>query len=88
VAVEAFLQFADLLPEAMLLVGSDGTVVAANKAVARLGLSPASVAGRSLADAVADPPEAVQQYRRSRAGAKARCTARAPPTHPRSFCSD
>jgi PAS domain S-box-containing protein len=60
---QQFLQFADLRPEALMLVTGSGTVLAANRRVeASLGVSPAELAGRPLADYVADPPAEVEHY--------------------------
>ena len=45
VSIEPFLQFANLLAEAMLLVSGTGVILAANRGVAnRLGLSPQAAA--------------------------------------------
>ncbi|MBY0231592.1 MAG: PAS domain S-box protein [Gemmataceae bacterium] len=57
-----FLAFADLRPEALLLLRG-GTVLAASRGVERkLGLAPSLLRGRALADLVSDPPEEVARY--------------------------
>ncbi len=60
---EPFLQVADALPEATLLLSGDGTVLAANRAVFQcLAVAPDVLRGRRLADLVEDPPEKVAVY--------------------------
>ena len=62
---QSFLQVADPLPEALLLVWRDGTVVAANQAVrACLGIPPDSLRDRRLAELVAEPAGEVARYLR------------------------
>jgi formate hydrogenlyase transcriptional activator len=69
---EQFLETANLLPEAMLLVARDGTVVAANAAAAsRLGLGASELRGRSLVGLVADPAETLARYLRACARSRA-----------------
>jgi len=63
-SVDAFLQVVERLPEACLLVSSGGLVLGANRRVARLGVDPDSLVGRPLADAAAQPPEALATYLR------------------------
>ena len=57
-----FLQFADLRPETLLLVAADGTVVAANRAVERLGHAVPEIRGRPLTDMVADDADNLGAY--------------------------
>ncbi|HMB02176.1 MAG TPA: ATP-binding protein, partial [Isosphaeraceae bacterium] len=65
-SIEAFLQFADLLAEATLLVSGSGEILAANRSVAgRLGLDPAALRGRPLLNLVAGPPNPVARYLRA-----------------------
>ncbi len=60
---EQFLLFADVLPEPALLVGGDGLIHAANRAVEdRLGRPASGLIGGRLADLAADPPDAVAEY--------------------------
>jgi two-component system CheB/CheR fusion protein len=60
---EPFLLVADLLPEPMLLVHADGTIVAANRGVhERLQLVPAELHGRPLTQIVTTPPEEVAAF--------------------------
>ena len=66
VSIEPFLQFANLLAEAMLLVSGTGVILAANRGVAnRLGLSPQRLRGKRLADVTTAAPEAVAGYLRA-----------------------
>jgi PAS domain S-box-containing protein len=61
---DQFLQVAELLPEAMLLVSADGTILAANQAVEKqLALVPKEICGRRLAD-LAESPDSVALYLR------------------------
>jgi PAS domain S-box-containing protein len=63
---EQFLQFADLRPDALLLATGGGVVLAANRGVeGQLGLPPASLRGRPLAEFVTDPPESLATYLRA-----------------------
>jgi PAS domain S-box-containing protein len=63
---EHFVQFADLRPEALLLVTGTGQVAAANRRVAdRLGVAPGELVGRPLADFAAEPPAEVERYLRA-----------------------
>ncbi len=65
-SIEPFLEFADLLAEATLLVSGSGVVLAANRGVAsRLGLSPSRLRGKRLDEVAADPPEALAAYLRA-----------------------
>ncbi len=65
-SIEPFLQFADLLAEAMLLVSGTGVILAANRGVAnRLGLSPERLRGKRLADVTTNTPESVADYLRA-----------------------
>lgn len=69
VSIEPFLQFANLLAEAMLLVSGTGVILAANRGVAnRLGLSPGRLRGKRLADVTTASPEAVAVYLRALRG--------------------
>src|ERR1700710_1608129 len=62
---ESFLSVADLLPEPMMLVSSDGTIRAANRACEeRLGTAPGPFPGRRLQELVSDPPETIASYLR------------------------
>jgi PAS domain S-box-containing protein len=66
VSTEPFLQFANLLTEAMLLVSGTGVILAANRGVAnRLGLSPSRLRGKRLAEVTTSTPEAVGGYLRA-----------------------
>lgn len=63
--VQPFLQTADLLPEPVLLVSAgEGTILAANRSVERLGFGRELLQGRTLAGLVADEPEKVARYLR------------------------
>lgn len=65
---EQFLQFAAELPEAMLLVRSDGVIVSANSSGCRcLGLTCDELVGQRLQDHLVDPPEKIEQAIRSAA---------------------
>ncbi|HWG47207.1 MAG TPA: PAS domain S-box protein [Gemmataceae bacterium] len=65
-ALEQFRQFADLLPEAMLLLTAEGTILAANKGVEdRLGLPLDELQGQQLAELVSDAPETISPYLRA-----------------------
>jgi PAS domain S-box-containing protein len=60
---DSFLRTANLLPEAMLLLAADGTILAANTSCKhRLGLLPQQLRGRRLHDLVVDPPDVVDRY--------------------------
>jgi PAS domain S-box-containing protein len=60
-----FLELADLLPDALLLVSRDGVIRAANRGVrSRLEMSPEAMRGSRLAEIVTDPPDAVARYLR------------------------
>ena len=61
---EDFQQVTDLFPDAALLLGQDGSILAANGAAKELGYSPKSLLGRNLFDLVATPPEAFREYLR------------------------
>jgi PAS domain S-box-containing protein len=62
---ESFLKVADLLPEPMILVAVDGTILAANRASEkRLETFTRPLQGHRLQDLAADPPEAVASYLR------------------------
>ena len=62
---QQFLKLADLLPEGLLLVARDGTILAANRAFAnRLGIPPGSVVGRRLVELVSEPADEVARYLR------------------------
>ena len=66
VSIEPFLEFANLLAEAMLLVSGTGVILAANRGVAsRLGLSPGRLRGKRLADVTTAEPQAVALYLRA-----------------------
>jgi PAS domain S-box-containing protein len=66
VSIEPFLQFADLMAEAMLLVSGTGVILAANRGVAnRLGISPVRLRGKRLADVSTTPPELIAGYLRT-----------------------
>lgn len=65
-AAEAFLELADLLPDALLLVGGDGEVRAANEAAGQLlGIGADDLAGRSLAGLAASERDELAAYLRS-----------------------
>ncbi len=65
-ATAEFQRFADVFPEALLLVSADGVLLAANEGVERrLGLAPPDLCGRRLADVAADPPERLANYLRA-----------------------
>ncbi len=60
---EQFLQIVDILPEALLLLSADGTILAANHCAAeRLGIAFAQLRDRPLGAWVETPPEALKQY--------------------------
>jgi PAS domain S-box-containing protein len=59
---EQFLQFAELFPDATLLLAKDGTVLAANRAVSLLARWPSGLSGRRLTDFTATPPDALLDY--------------------------
>jgi PAS domain S-box-containing protein len=62
---QSFLELANLLPDALLLVSRDGVVLAANRGVrARLEMSPEALRGRRLTEVVTDPPDVVARYLR------------------------
>jgi len=59
VTPEAFRRFADILPEGMLLLSGDGTILAANSRLAeRLRLTPDGLAGTALGTLTADGTDA------------------------------
>ncbi len=63
---QQFLQFADLRPDALLLVSGGGTILAANRGVERrLGLAPADLRGRPLGDFVEGPADALAGHLRA-----------------------
>jgi len=58
VTPEQFLYLADLLPDALLMLSGEGTILAANQAaLSQWALPSAELVGRRLTDFVADPPE-------------------------------
>lgn len=60
---EYFLQIANLLPEAALLLSREGTILAVNRSAGRLLSVPvAEVCGQRVADFLADPAPAVEAY--------------------------
>jgi len=62
---ESFLKVADLLPEPMMLVAADGTILAANRSSEkRLEGIPRPLQGHRLQDLVSDPPQEVAAYLR------------------------
>jgi PAS domain S-box-containing protein len=62
---ESFLKVAQLLPEPMILVAVDGTILAANRASEeRLEKVPRPLQGHRLQDLASDPPEEVAAYLR------------------------
>jgi PAS domain S-box-containing protein len=62
---ESFLRVADLLPEPMMLVVVDGTILAVNRAAGeRLQSVPKPLPGHRLQDLASDPPEEVAAYLR------------------------
>src|SRR5262249_40910280 len=66
VSIEPFLQFADLLAEATLLVSGAGVILAANRSVAnRLGVNPQRLRGKRLSDGTTSTPEMVLEYLRA-----------------------
>jgi signal transduction histidine kinase len=63
VTPEEFLAFAKVLPEGMLLVSGEGTILAANRAAGDLlGTGHEALAGKSLVEVAASPPEKVKGY--------------------------
>ncbi|HYO15133.1 MAG TPA: ATP-binding protein [Thermoanaerobaculia bacterium] len=57
---QRFLELADLLPDALLLVTREGVILAANRGVrSRLEMSPEALRGCRLAEIVTDPPDTV-----------------------------
>lgn len=65
-SIEPYVRFARSLPEPILLLSGDGTILSANDGLAtRLGLEPTALRGRRLGDAVVDPPDQVARYLRS-----------------------
>ena len=65
-AVEQFRQFANLLPEAMILLSGDGTILATNPAVEdRLTLPLRELQGKRLADLASDAPDVIANYLRT-----------------------
>ena len=63
---EQFLQVADLLPEALLLVRGNGTVLNANRAAAPCWACPrGELADQPLARLVDSPPDSLADYLRS-----------------------
>ncbi len=72
-SAESFRQFADLLPEAMLLVSADGSILEANQAMQdRLDLPPSQLRGRRLTDLATDRPDALAPYLRACARSRER----------------
>ncbi|MEA5595832.1 ATP-binding protein [Rivularia sp. UHCC 0363] len=60
---EQFLEIANVLPEAMLLLNVEGEILAINKAVTKmLGLTTKEIQQKKLFDLVSDPVEKVSQY--------------------------
>ncbi len=59
---EQFLQVADLFPDAALLLTSKGTILAANRGVGALGLSPNALLGRGLAELTMTSAKTVGDY--------------------------
>lgn len=60
-----FLEFAEVLPEPLLLVLGNGTILAANRAAgSRLRISPSRIHGAPLTSVVTDSPDAVAEYLR------------------------
>lgn len=60
---EEFLAFAKVLPEGMLLVSAEGTVLAANRAAGDLlGMRPDGLAGINLVKVAISPPEKIKAY--------------------------
>jgi PAS domain S-box-containing protein len=60
---ELIRHFADLMPDATLLVSGGGVIVAANRAAGRLfGKAPLALRDRPIAEFVADKPEVVAAY--------------------------
>lgn len=61
-----FLQVANLLPEAMLLLSGDGRIIAANRSAgSRLHRAPEALHGEPLTRFLADPPAVVTEYLRT-----------------------
>ena len=58
---EQFHQWFDVLPEPVLLLSGDGTVLAANKSLGRL-VGPRQIVGASLAEFASGPPDCLDSY--------------------------
>lgn len=70
---DEFQQWADVLPDALLLLSGRGEIVAVNRSFRELEIAPASCVGRPLADLVVEPADELNAYlrecRRTREGA-------------------
>jgi signal transduction histidine kinase len=63
VTPDEFLAFAKVLPEGMLLVSGEGTVLAANRAAGDLlGMRPETLTGTNLVKVATSPPEKIKAY--------------------------
>jgi signal transduction histidine kinase len=65
VTPDDFLSWADVLPEPTLLATPAGRLLAANRAVRRLGVAPAELRDRPLDEVAADPPARVAAFLRA-----------------------
>jgi PAS domain S-box-containing protein len=71
VTAEQFLEIAGVLPEPICLVSVEGRLVAANPALCSLlGLSPQTLADKTIAELDSDSPEKVKEYLRACAVAR------------------
>ncbi len=62
---DEFLKFADLMPDALLLLSSDGIILAANRRIdERVGLDRKNIIGQPLSKIVVNPPDELQAYLR------------------------
>src|SRR5437660_109673 len=63
-SAEPFLRVIDLLPEPILVLSADGTILGASRRIARLGIDPASLRGRRLPEVTVEPADVVGDYLR------------------------
>jgi PAS domain S-box-containing protein len=61
-SVEAYQKLIDCLPDAHLLVSGAGVVLGANRRLARLGIEPQGLPGKTLSDIATQPSEVVADY--------------------------